>query len=39
MKAAVYRSYGRPEVLKIEDVDQPSIQDGDEDRVLMKITQ
>ncbi|MBK8822267.1 MAG: NAD(P)-dependent alcohol dehydrogenase [Anaerolineales bacterium] len=37
MKAAVYRSYGRPEVLKIEDVVQPSIQDGDEDRVLIKV--
>jgi NADPH:quinone reductase-like Zn-dependent oxidoreductase len=37
MKAAVYRSYGRPEVLKIEDVDQPSIQDGDEERILIKV--
>jgi len=37
MKAAVYRSYGPPEVLKIEDVEQPSIQDGDDDRVLIKV--
>jgi NADPH:quinone reductase-like Zn-dependent oxidoreductase len=33
MKAAVYRSYGAPEVLKVEDVEQPSIQDGDDDLV------
>jgi NADPH:quinone reductase-like Zn-dependent oxidoreductase len=37
MKAAVYRSYGAPEVLKVEDVEQPSIQDGDDDLVLIKV--
>ncbi len=37
MKAAVYRSYGPPEVLKIEEVEQPSIQDGREDRVVIKV--
>jgi NADPH:quinone reductase-like Zn-dependent oxidoreductase len=35
MKAAVYRTYGPPEVQKIEDVEQPSI--GDDDRVLIKV--
>lgn len=37
MKAAVYKSYGHPEVLKIEKVEQPSIQDGQDDRVLIKV--
>ena len=37
MKAAVYRSYGPPEVLKVEDIKQPSIQDGDDDLVLIKV--
>lgn len=34
MKAAIYKKYGPPEVLKIEDIDLPSIQD---DEVLVKI--
>jgi NADPH:quinone reductase-like Zn-dependent oxidoreductase len=37
MKAAVYRSYGPPEVLKIEDVEKPSIQQGQEDAVLIRV--
>jgi NADPH:quinone reductase-like Zn-dependent oxidoreductase len=37
MKAAVYRSYGAPEVLKIEDVEQPAIQDDHDDKVLIKV--
>src|SRR5258708_23870384 len=37
MKAAVYRSYGTHEVVKIEEVEQPSIQDGHEDRVVIKV--
>ncbi|MEK7324732.1 MAG: NAD(P)-dependent alcohol dehydrogenase, partial [Chloroflexota bacterium] len=37
MKAAVYRSYGPPEVLKIEDVEKASLKDTDEDRVLIKV--
>jgi NADPH:quinone reductase-like Zn-dependent oxidoreductase len=37
MKAAVYRSYGPPEVLKIEEVEKPSIQQGQEDSVLIKV--
>ncbi len=37
MEAAVYRSYGPPDVLKIEDVEKPSLQEGDEDKVLIKV--
>jgi NADPH:quinone reductase-like Zn-dependent oxidoreductase len=37
MKAAVYRSYGPPEVLQIEEVQQPSMEDMD-DRVLIKVS-
>lgn len=37
MKAAVYKSYGPPEVLEIVDIEPPSIQDTDEDRVLIKV--
>jgi NADPH:quinone reductase-like Zn-dependent oxidoreductase len=35
MRAAIYRSYGPPEVLEIKDVEQPSIKD--DDRVLMRV--
>ncbi|HEY3366458.1 MAG TPA: NAD(P)-dependent alcohol dehydrogenase [Symbiobacteriaceae bacterium] len=35
MRAAIYRSYGPPEVLKIEDVEQPTIRD--DDRVLIRV--
>lgn len=35
MRAAIYRSYGPPEVLKIEEVETPPIRD--EDRVLIRV--
>ena len=37
MKAAIYKSYGPPEILKIEEVEKTAIQDGDDDRVLIKV--
>jgi NADPH:quinone reductase-like Zn-dependent oxidoreductase len=37
MKAAVCKSYGPPEVLKIEDIEQPVILDEHDDRVLIKV--
>ncbi|MHC0038028.1 NAD(P)-dependent alcohol dehydrogenase [Pseudoneobacillus sp. C159] len=35
MRAAIYRSYGPPEVLKIQDVEQPSMKD--DDRVMIRV--
>ena len=37
MKAAVCRSYGPPEVLKIEEIDKPTIEAGMDDRLLIKV--
>jgi NADPH:quinone reductase-like Zn-dependent oxidoreductase len=37
MKAAVYKTYGPPEVLKIEDVEQPAVQADEDGRVLIKV--
>lgn len=37
MKAAIYKKYGPPEVILIEEVEQPFIQDGHDDRVLIKV--
>ncbi|WP_417897788.1 alcohol dehydrogenase catalytic domain-containing protein [Bacillus haimaensis] len=35
MKAAIFKSYGSPEVMEISEVDKPSIKD--EDRVLIRV--
>ncbi len=35
MRAAIYSSYGSPEVLEIKDIEQPSIKD--DDRVLIRV--
>jgi NADPH:quinone reductase-like Zn-dependent oxidoreductase len=35
MRAAIYRSFGPPEVLELKDVEQPSIKD--DDRVLIRV--
>ncbi len=37
MKAAVFRSYGAPEVLRIEDIDPHSRQAGHSERVLIGV--
>jgi len=37
MIAADYKSYGPPEVLKVEEIDPPSIQDDEDGRVLIKV--
>jgi NADPH:quinone reductase-like Zn-dependent oxidoreductase len=37
MRAAVYRKYGPPEVLKVEQIDPPVIEDGMDDCLLVKV--
>lgn len=37
MKAAIYKTYGPPEVLKIEDIEQPTIHADEDGRVLIKV--
>jgi NADPH:quinone reductase-like Zn-dependent oxidoreductase len=37
MKAAVHRAYGPPEVLRIEEIEKPSIQEVQDDRVIVKV--
>ena len=37
MKAAVYKSYGAPDVLKIEEIKQPSVHADEDGRVLIKV--
>lgn len=37
MKAAVYRKYGPPEVLRVEEIPRPTIEAGQDDRVLIRV--
>ncbi len=37
MKAIRYRTYGPPEVARVEEVEPPSLQEGDEERVLINV--
>jgi NADPH:quinone reductase-like Zn-dependent oxidoreductase len=38
MKAAVYRSYGPPDVLKVVDIESPTIQIGHDDCLLIGVS-
>jgi NADPH:quinone reductase-like Zn-dependent oxidoreductase len=37
VKAAVYRSYGPPDVLRVEEIDPPALEEGHDDSVLIKV--